>query len=131
MLYGGLDRFRGREPLMDSMLDSRQNKVRNGRLFTAFSSFYLMYAILFIFTAGTIGYGIQISGVDIGYLLSSGMFAICMAILYITAFAMLTFLYFIKTNAKKLAVAGVVLPIVALHIARAVITSYHPVTIYP
>ncbi len=102
-----------------------------GIAFVLFAFLYALYIhIVFLFMSQTFVYGIQISGVDSAFLIEAGGFAFWMFFLYIIAFVLLTILYFIKTDAKKLAVAGIVLPIVALHIARALITAYYPVTIF-
>ena len=103
----------------------------NGVAFELFAILYALYIyVIPLFMSETLVYGIRISDIDTGFLMEAGTFYIFMAILYIIAFILLAILYFIKTSAKKLAAAGIVLPIVALHIARAVITAFHPVTMY-
>lgn len=105
---------------------------RSGLAFVLFAALYAFYIhIVLLFASQTIVDGIRIPGVDTAFLLSAGMFYLGMAVLYIAALVVLAALYFVQTEAKRLAVVGVILPIVALYIARAVITAYHPVTIYP
>ncbi len=99
-------------------------------LFAALYAFYIHYLVFGVAITSLVN-GIRISGIDTAFLLTAGMFYFGMFFVYIYAFVLLTILYLIKTEAKKLATAYIILPIVALHIARAVITSYHPVTIYP
>lgn len=102
-----------------------------GLAFLLFAILYALYIhIVPLFMSETLVYGIRISDIDTGFLIEAGGFTFWMFFLYIIAFVLLTILCFIRTEAKKLAVAGIVLPIVGLHIARALITNYHPVTIF-
>ena len=119
------------ESVSESYPQDKPANRRNELAFVVFVILYVLYIhIAFLVVSQGLVYGIQISDVDTGYIIEAGMFYILMAILYFFAFILLAILYFVNTKAKRLALAGVVLPIGALHIARALITTNHPVVFY-
>ena len=93
--------------------DKSGNRLQ-GIAFMLFAILYALYIhIVPLFMSETLVYGIRISDIDTGFLIEAGGFTFWMFFHYIIAFVLLTILYFIRIEAKKLAVAGVILPIVA------------------